>query len=99
MTMNSKGQMRPEGMPRVPMEAIPNISPAIAQHAANECERLRGMNAELLAALQDMVHYDDLPEAEQAPAMAKARAAIAKAQIRKLSGTRTNATDTTTPST
>ncbi len=44
MTMNSKGQMRPEGQQ--------HISPAIAQHAANECERLRGINAELLAALE-----------------------------------------------
>ena len=40
--------------------------------------RLIAAAPELLAALQDMVHYDDLPEAEQALAMAKARAAVAK---------------------
>ena len=47
MTMNSKGQMRPEGQQ--------HISPAIAQHAANECERLRGIIAELIAALERVI--------------------------------------------
>ncbi len=35
---------------------------------------------DLLAALEDMVHYDDLPAHEQQPAVERARAAIAKAQ-------------------
>ena len=57
---------------------VPNAS--VAERACAQVDALRALNAELLAALHDMVHYDDLPEAEQAPAMAKARAAIAKAQ-------------------
>lgn len=37
---------------------------------------------DLLAALRDMVHFDDLPKDEQQPAVEKARAAIAKAEGR-----------------
>ena len=39
---------------------------------------LREERDELAEALRDMVHYDDLPVPEQAPAMAKARAVLAK---------------------
>ena len=77
MTMNSKGQMRPEG--------AQHISPAIAQHAANECERLREINAELLAALRGMVAiHDSVTQGQERELkldwVPKARAAIAKAQ-------------------
>ena len=77
-----------------PTALVPTVTRIQAGHAliasvyrAGEGDSQREGNArliaaapDLLAALHDMVHYDDLPEAEQAPAMAKARAAIAKAQ-------------------
>ena len=33
-----------------------HISPAVAQHAANECERLRAVNAELVSVLESLNH-------------------------------------------
>ncbi len=50
---------------------------AVADHA-----RLIAAAPDLLASLRDMVRYDDLPPAEQQPAVERARAAIAKAEGR-----------------
>mgnify|MGYP001600108109 FL=1 len=68
MTMNSKGQQ--------------HISPAIAQHAANECERLRLLNAELLAALNAWEHWYSVNSTEFNRDVARENGliAIAKAQ-------------------
>ena len=84
MTMNRKGETRPEGQ---------NISPAIAQHAANECVRLRGINAELVTLVKECVEainqeFDALGDDwKDQPIMhaknktlKKARAILAKAQ-------------------
>lgn len=45
-----------------------------------ERDRLKAVNAELLAALEQMVRYDDLSEAEQQPAVERARAALLRAR-------------------
>lgn len=42
--------------------------------------RIKAERDELLVALDDMVHYDDLPESVQAKLMERARAVVAKAQ-------------------
>lgn len=52
----------------------------IAEYVSEADARLIAAAPELLAALLDMVHYDDLPAAEQQPAVERARSAISKAK-------------------
>lgn len=58
-----------------------NISPALAQFAANECERLRKANAELVAALENAA--TQLHVAAYFNAEKRARAALARAKEEK----------------
>jgi hypothetical protein len=53
-----------------------------ALDATRADQQMRDAAPDLLAALRDMVRYEDLPEAEQQPAVDRARAAIAKAEAR-----------------
>ena len=57
----------------------------VGEHTGVDClkesdARLIAAAPDLLAALTQMVRYDDLPTAEQQPAVERARAAIAKAK-------------------
>jgi hypothetical protein len=50
------------------------------EHGSMESNaRLIAAAPELLISLKEMVHFDDLPESEQQPAVERARAAIARA--------------------
>ena len=60
------------------MTDMDNLENAVHKMLA-ENTRLKAVNAELLAALEEMVRYDDLPVRDQQPALERARAAIAKA--------------------